>query len=101
MTAPHTDLITNNNVFMYLAVATGLILLVPLVAMQFSNEVQWGPVDFAVIGCLLFGIGSLFILIARKITNPTHRLLVGAAFIIATLYVWAELAVGIFTTLGS
>ena len=32
-----------------------IILLLPLVAMQFSNEMNWGLGDFAIAGVLLFG----------------------------------------------
>ena len=39
--------------------ATALILLVPLVAMTFTDEVNWGPGDFVLAGILLGGSGLL------------------------------------------
>jgi hypothetical protein len=43
------------------AVVTGLILLIPLVAMQFTNEVNWSVTDFILMGSLLFGTGTLLV----------------------------------------
>lgn len=98
--ADRTDIITQNKIFAWIVLATGLILAIPLVAMQFTDEVKWTPADFAVMGTLLFATGSLFVLAARKL-NKKYRLALGAAFLIALLYAWAELAVGIFTDIGS
>lgn len=94
------DVITRNSVFLWLALATGLILLIPLVAMQLTNEVSWEITDFVVMGFLLFGTGSLFVLVARRVPRK-RRVIVGIIFALAFLYIWAELAVGIFTNLGS
>ncbi len=38
------------------AVVIALILMIPLVAMQFTNEVNWDLFDFVVMGALLFGV---------------------------------------------
>lgn len=40
------------------ALVTGLLLLVPLVAMQFTDEVRWNLADFVVAGALLFGVSA-------------------------------------------
>jgi hypothetical protein len=90
----------DKKIFLWLALATGGILLIPLIAMQFTDEVQWGVFDFIVMGALLFGTGSLLILVARRLSGK-RRILAGAAVLILFLYIWAELAVGIFTDLGS
>jgi hypothetical protein len=56
------------------ALATALILLVPLVAMQFTDEVDWGVADFAVAGALLGGTGLLlYELAARKAGNIAYQ----------------------------
>ena len=45
-------------------------------------------------------MASLFVLVARKV--PGRLLLpIGGLFLLGFLYLWAELAVGIFTGLGS
>jgi len=90
-----------NRVFIWIALATGFILMVPLVAMQFTNEVNWTLLDFATMGALLFGTGLMFVLAARKVKKIEHRVAIGLALAAALLYIWAELAVGIFTNWGS
>lgn len=94
------NIIMGNGVFKWIALVTVLILLIPLLAMQFTNEVNWGIVDFMVMGLLLFSMASSFVLVARKIP-PKRRTIIGFLFLLAFLYLWAELAVGIFTNLGS
>jgi len=82
------------------AVAACLPLLIPLVAMQVTEEVRWGLFDFVVMWALLFGAGSLFVFLTRRFPNRS-RLLIGIGILLVFLYLWAELAVGIFTDLGS
>jgi hypothetical protein len=76
------------------------LLLIPLVAMQFTSEVNWDAFDFTVMGSLLFGIGSLFVLVSRKVPRR-YWAIIGVLFAASLVYVWAELAVGIFTDWGS
>lgn len=75
---------------------TACILLVPLVAMQFSDEVDWSPGDFVIAGALLVGTGLLFEFVVRKITNPRRRLIFGIVLVFVFLLIWVDLAVGIF-----
>lgn len=88
----------NKNII-YSAIFTLLVLLIPLIAMRFTEEVQWAPFDFAVMGILLFITGLIFSFAMNKF--PKHRVVAGIIIAIGFLYVWAELAVGIFTNLGS
>jgi len=82
------------NVFR-VALVTALILLVPLVAMQFTDEVNWELNDFVVMGILIFGTGLALDLVARK-ANERYRVAIGTAVVAAFLLIWVELAVGIF-----
>lgn len=83
------------NSLIAIVLASASILLVPLVAMQFTDEVAWSPGDFAVAAALLVGTGFLYVIATRKMINLRQRVVVGAALAAAFLLVWAELAVGI------
>jgi membrane protein YdbS with pleckstrin-like domain len=93
------DIFTQNRIFIWIALAIVFILLIPITAMQFTNEVVWTINDFITAGVLLFGTCSLFVLTVRRIKK--YRFAIGILFLTALLYVWAELAVGIFTNVGS
>ena len=79
-------------------VIASIILLIPFIAMQFTNEVNWTLPDFLIGGVLLFVTGLLCEFIIRKTKNVTHRIVICAAILILLVLVWAELAVGIFGT---
>ena len=100
MIARTNDLVARNSVFAWIALGTGLLLLIPLVAMQFTPEVVWTASDFLVMGVLIFGMASLFVLLARRVSRQ-RRVLVALACAAVFLWIWAELAVGIFTDWGS
>jgi hypothetical protein len=90
-------MIPGNHIIRILLV-TALILLVPLVAMQLSDEVAWDLTDFIIIGCLLIGTGLIYELIAKKVSSVKYRAAIALALLAALLLVWAELAVGVFGT---
>ena len=74
----------------------GGLLIIPLVFMQFSNEVDWTLFDFMIAGFLLGGAGLLIELILRKVKSKERRLMFGAAVLVILALIWIELAVGIF-----
>jgi peptidoglycan/LPS O-acetylase OafA/YrhL len=78
--------------------AVALLLLIPFISMQFTNEVNWSPFDFTLMGVLLLGTGLLGELVLRKAKNTTHRIVLIAVILAAFFLIWAELAVGIFGT---
>jgi hypothetical protein len=94
------DVVSENSIFIWIALAPAAILLVPWIAMQFTTEIDWDGADFIVMGSLVFGMASLFVVVARK-ARRSHFLLIGSIFVAVFLYVWAELAVGVFTSFGS
>ena len=77
------------------ALATAAILMVPLVAMIFTEEVNWSPFDFIVMGGLLFGSGLAYVLISRMSDSTSYRIGVGTAVLAGLLLMWVNLAVGI------
>jgi protein-S-isoprenylcysteine O-methyltransferase Ste14 len=80
-----------------LAIVTS-ILLVPLVAMQFTEEVKWSLMDFVVMGALLLLTGLAIEIVTRKIRSRDLRIGLCLAILLLLFLVWAELAVGVFGT---
>jgi hypothetical protein len=78
-----------------LAIATGIILLLPFIAMQFTDEVVWDLADFVAAGVLLFGTGLAYELMARKGGTVAYRAGGGVALATVFLLVWVNGAVGI------
>jgi hypothetical protein len=54
---------------MRVALGVGVVLSVPLVAMLFTDEVDWTPADFVAAGALLVGIGVALELAVRRMAN--------------------------------
>lgn len=82
-----------------IGIVTAILLSIPLIAMQFTEQVDWSPSDFVIMGVLVFGTGLLIDLVIRKAGK--YKAFGALAVVLAFLYVWAELAVGIFTNIGS
>ena len=70
------------------------LLLTPLVAMQFTAEVRWGPLDFAAAAILIGGLGLAVELAVRRTPNVAYRLAAAVAALTAFALVWINLAVG-------
>lgn len=89
---------TNNNLtrsIVNVALVTGALLLIPLIAMQFSEDVVWTFSDFILAGIMLFGTGFTYKLITRKSADNPYRLAVGFALFSGLFLIWSNLAVGI------
>ncbi|MFA5135011.1 MAG: hypothetical protein WC505_04475 [Patescibacteria group bacterium] len=78
-----------------ITIATICILLIPLVAMQFTDEVVWTVGDFIFAGVLLFGSGLVYELAARKANTAVYKVAIGLAVATMLLLVWINAAVGI------
>ena len=74
------------------------ILLIPLIIMQFNDNVNWDLTDFIVAGVLLFGSGLALELIVRRIKKQSNRIILIVLVLFILLLVYAELAVGLFGT---
>jgi ABC-type Mn2+/Zn2+ transport system permease subunit len=79
-----------------IVLTVALLLLIPLIAMQFTDEVKWTLSDFVVMGILLLGTGLMCEFVLRKVKKPKHRIAICAVILVALFLIWAELAVGIF-----
>ncbi|HET7898700.1 MAG TPA: hypothetical protein VFL47_13545 [Flavisolibacter sp.] len=93
-----TFMLNKNKRLFAIFLSVAFLLLIPLVAMQFTNEVNWSAADFAVMGVLLLGTGLLCEWAMRKIKSSKNRILIIAVILIVFLLIWMELAVGIFGT---
>jgi hypothetical protein len=89
-----------NNLVISITITLG-VLLIPFVAMQFTSEVNWDRPDFVIMGILIFTTSLVLNLAMKKIQHNPKRLLVGVVIVALFIYIWAELAVGIFTNFGS
>jgi hypothetical protein len=99
LTNTDTMEITNQNKRLVTILAIAIaILLIPLIAMNFTNDVNWKIFDFVVAGILLVGTGLTLEFILRKIKTLRYRILFGIALFVVLFLIWAELAVGIFGT---
>lgn len=99
MKAKNTTVAHSNKSILYITLGTGAILMIPAVMMQISSEWDWKLFDFIAIGTLLFCAGLFFDFLSRKYKE--HKLLIGIMVFLVTAYIYAELAVGIFTNIGS
>ena len=87
----------NKRLVTIMAIAMSL-LLIPLIAMSFTNDVNWKIFDFIAAGVLLFGTGLTLEFILRKVKTLRYRIVFGIVLFIILFLIWAELAVGVFGT---
>jgi hypothetical protein len=90
-------LFNKNRILIILSIVIFL-LFIPLIAMQFTNQVNWTIFDFFTMGLLLFAIVFTCEFINRKIINSRYKLLFLTIVLILFLLMWIELSVGIFGT---
>lgn len=76
--------------------AAAVLLLLPLVAMQFTPEIVWDQADFAIFGVMLAVACGAFELAVRLTHRPAYRVLASLALTGGFILLWAQLAVGVF-----
>jgi uncharacterized membrane protein len=99
MKSKSTISVLPNNAFFRILGIPALLLTILFTAMQFSSEMKWDETDFLMLGLLLVGAISL-VELAMK-TKGKYRVYAIAAVILGALWLYVELAVGLFTTWGS
>lgn len=72
------------------------ILLIPYVM-----DAPWSWFDYVIAGILLLGTILTLVFVTSRFKNSKKKIVAGAGVLAVAVYVWAELAVGIFTNLGS
>lgn len=85
----------NQRLFILLSSAV-MLLIIPFIAMQFTNEVDWDIFDFTIMGILLSATALASELVLRKVKSKKNRILICGAILFVFFLTWAELAVGIF-----
>lgn len=81
-----------------IVLTVAILLFIPLLAMQFTDEVNWTLLDFTVAAVLLLGTGLLCELVMRTVNKIGYQIAICAVILVALLLIWIELAVGIFGT---
>ncbi|MCM8567995.1 hypothetical protein NE848_01275 [Gramella jeungdoensis] len=76
----------------------GILLLIPIIAMQFTNEIAWSFTDFLIMGILLLATGMGIELTISIVSSSKNRVIAIGAILLIFFLIWAELAVGIFGT---
>ena len=71
------------------------ILLIPLIAMQLTDEVAWDREDFVIFGVMLVAACSVYEIAARLTHNTTRRAIAGIGIAAVFMLVWLDLAAGI------
>lgn len=71
-------------------------LLLPLIAMQLTDEVNWTTFDFITAAALLVGAGLAFEAIVRSNASRKSRMTIAITIAAAVTLLWAQGAVGVF-----
>ncbi len=77
------------------ALATLALLAIPLIAMQYTTEVQWDPPDFLIMGTLLFATGLGLEWAIRHKSSLALRTAWAMALLSTFLMTWVNMAVGL------
>lgn len=89
-------MVTQNKRLIGIVLGVALLLFIPLIAMQFTNEVDWDLRDFVIMGILLLSTGLAAEFVIRKVKSTESRLVIIGIILLVFFLIWAELAVGIF-----
>ena len=76
----------------------GLLLLIPMIAMQLTDEVNWSFFDFIIMGVMLSITGLAIGIIIKKIKYYKYRNIFITIIVMIFLLIWAEFGVGLFGT---
>ena len=74
------------------------LLLIPLIGMMITDEVNWNLSDFIVMGFLLTLLSAGINFVINCTTNLKKRILYIGILLLMFLLIWAELSVSIFNT---
>jgi len=75
-----------------------LLLSIPLIAMQFTDNVIWSMADFIIAGIIIFGATQLILMLLKTAKHPKIKVILVTLSITILFLTWIELAIGIFGT---
>ena len=87
-------ILMNKKNIIRIILVTVLILLIPLIGMQFENGFDWSLFDFILAGILLMGTGLVYEWISSRSSTATYRAATALGVGASLLLVWINLAVG-------
>ena len=90
-------------VFLYLSMSKRIfyplfLLLIPLIGMTITDEINWSPFDFIIMGSLLIFLSIGINFASNRAKNLKNRVLYIGLLVMIFMLIWAELAVGLFGT---
>ena len=98
-------MLVQTNAIVRWVLITAAVLAIPAIAMLLNiglpdpgsatqNGLEWGPMDFAIVGVLVLGFGLLFEYASTRSTTRLHQAAVGIAVLAAFGLIFVNLAVG-------
>ncbi len=73
----------------------GVLLILPVIAMLFTNAVQWTGTDFLAAAAIFAFVGCAIELIVRFVGQSVIRMALICGILFAALAIWADGAIGI------
>ena len=74
------------------------LLLIPLIGMAITDEINWSLYDFIIMGSLLISLSIGINFVSNRTKNLKNRYLYIGILVLIFTFIWAELAAGIFGT---
>ena len=74
------------------------LLLIPLIGMIITDEINWSPFDFIIMGSLLIFLSVGINFVSNRVKILKNRVLYIGILVMIFKLIWAELAVGVFGT---
>ncbi|MDC1534063.1 hypothetical protein N8471_05140 [Polaribacter sp.] len=74
------------------------LLLIPLIGMAITDEINWSQFDFIIMGFLIIFLSTGINFVSNREKNLKNRILYIGALVLIFMFLWAALAVGIFET---
>lgn len=91
-------MITKKNRPGVILITIAVLLSIPFIAMQITDQVDWNAFDFLVMAILLLTTGLVIEVVLRAVKKLENRLILCGAVLFVFFLIWAELAVGVFGT---